>query len=967
MKKSSLFALTTMVLLLIAVFMPVALSTGPTQPPVDTSTLYVGTIAWGPKRADPVRAYDTGSGELLFNVYDTLISMGSPVKYGITTFDVEEQYWAFEPSLSENVPEREEIIQDFLKTSFVETIYVRNHTAVPPDFMLHPVCTWWEDDMLPIPIDKYHIYSWIDSGPQNPGELGPSDWVYMNAYWWLPPQDDKECQWWHVKNVQFDVVRNLWILTLEKNTATPLPPTPPPVPPVPLPEPPVCQWYVTVPPDGILYHINGWVDNNPDGVLGPCDVLYIGEFENVTIEWFGQIIGWHLVPITKRTWHVLEVTTTTLHLHRFYYDFNIRTDPVIYFYDSAGVAVDTFDIYDAEYSLKRGLVQDQYGSPMWMYYKPLFDQMNSDYWDTGDPADAISLSYLIKDAVEIVSLNPPVLRINVGIAFPDAGFKQIMAQTWGSILSKEWCIGKGCWNGELFSDTNQDCYPNWWTQWRHISLSPIQPISTANYAGTGPYRVVVASAAQLLVVLQRNPDYWKGWPFCKGMLEFVDIEYMADWATRREAFKAGQLDVCAVPRAFIMELLDPLDLAKMRVYWGGVAHPEVITIKNIAPTLAMDAKFFCFTVEPTAAGLHGGVLPAGVPPNFFNYSGSRYAFSYAFDRAKYLHEVWLDEAICRETPDILGLVPDYYSLSPDPPWKFTKDKAQLVYWLQNTFMNATGGQTGLVQSLWAWGGFHVTIYYNAGNDPRRLACEFQKETFDEINAEYGTSFIVDVEGPDWATYLGMMEEFKMPEYVIGWLADFADADNWKRPYMHSYGDFSYYCNYTSWNGWAETIGPRTGLTKDFLIDLAVKTPDGPLREAMYKDLDDIYLLDDPNLPIVQALGRRWCKYWVKGWYYNALYPSQYYYKLYKEDACWADVTGPTLGVPDGVCNMRDIGYIAGRFGAKAPDPAKGLLAYDPKWAPGMYGQGGADVYGDRKVDMRDIGFACAHFGHANKP
>ena len=66
------------------------------QPPVDTSTLYVGTIGWGPRRADPVRAYDSGSMGLIFNVYDTLISFKG------------ELYWEFEPCLAVNVPSKDE-------------------------------------------------------------------------------------------------------------------------------------------------------------------------------------------------------------------------------------------------------------------------------------------------------------------------------------------------------------------------------------------------------------------------------------------------------------------------------------------------------------------------------------------------------------------------------------------------------------------------------------------------------------------------------------------------------------------------------------------------------------------------------------------------------------------------------------------------------------------------------------------
>jgi hypothetical protein len=64
--------------------------------------------------------------------------------------------------------------------------------------------------------------------------------------------------------------------------------------------------------------------------------------------------------------------------------------------------------------------------------------------------------------------------------------------------------------------------------------------------------------------------------------------------------------------------------------------------------------------------------------------------------------------------------------------------------------------------------------------------------------------------------------------------------------------------------------------------------------------------------------------------------------------------------------MRDIGYIASRFGARAPDTAL-IPPHDVKRAPGAYGSGSADVYGDRRIDMRDIGFACAHFGHTDSP
>jgi len=65
-----------------------------------------------------------------------------------------------------------------------------------------------------------------------------------------------------------------------------------------------------------------------------------------------------------------------------------------------------------------------------------------------------------------------------------------------------------------------------------------------------------------------------------------------------------------------------------------------------------------------------------------------------------------------------------------------------------------------------------------------------------------------------------------------------------------------------------------------------------------------------------------------------------------------DVSGPILGVPDGVCNMRDIGYMCSKFGTTPTSP---------NWDPN------ADVTGpilkvpDNIVNMRDIGEACRNF------
>ena len=803
-------------LLLFSAFEPIASSTGPPQPPVDTTTLYVGRSGWGPTDADPVYAYDTYSYELIFNVYDTLISYGAQVTHGSEpTWTVYEPYYSFLPSLAVAVPDRQETVMTF----------------------------------------------------PNAG-INPND---PTGYWFN--------------------VNPIW------------------------------------------YHIEGWVDNNPDGTLGPCDVLYIGEYTA------------NGIPIqeatTVRTWHVLAFNPDQVTVHHYYYNFVIRTQPVITFYDNTLTPVGTLGADDVVHSLRRGLVQDQDGSPMWMYYEPLFDQTDAtDFTNAGTPDGAWMLAHLIDDA--IIDLGNDTVQINVGIAFPDIAFKQILAQTWSSILDKDWTMARTLWNGDLF----QDFYPpynipDWYTNVLKRN-EPLDVVASINYAGTGPYVASVVNQVNSLVVLQRNPNYWKGWPapHRKAYLDFIDIEYISSWNTRKEAFTACQLDICDVPRSYREQLLDQ---------YGDPVNPEIKTIRNIVPQLSLQSVFFTFNVNPVSPYVGSGAYPTGIPLNFFNSVNIRRAFAYAFNHTQYLNEAWKGEALCRETPDIYGLVPDYYTKGPDPPWTYDIN-----------FANAMAELT--TAGVWSTG-FTLDITYPNGNEEAKIACQMIQNFFQQLSTYNGRTdppFIVNVVAVT-NTYT-LFRNHMLPICILSWIADYADSDNFKRAFMHSEGYFASAQNYTAANLWDITTGLRTGLTKDQLIDLAVKTPDGPSRAAMYADLDDIYITDCPSYPIAQPKVRNWIKRWVKGWYYNALYPSDYYYHLYKEYSCWADITGPTPGIPDGICNMRDINYIAIHFGAKAPDPGR---PYDPKWAPGNYP--GCDLYGDRIVNMRDIAFACQHFGHTSAP
>ena len=395
------------------------------------------------------------------------------------------------------------------------------------------------------------------------------------------------------------------------------------------------------------------------------------------IVWLTEWNGWvgNNPRVTCRTWTVIsfDQVTNVLQVRHWYYDFQIRTSPSINFVDEAGNVVDTFDAEDAQYSLWRGLVQDQIGSPQWMLYKPLTNLLNSE--EVIDPPNNVvfnpdgfvDLAYQIKDAIEIFP--GPTLRINIGIAFSDAAFKQILCQTWGAIVSKEFSVSIGCWNGDLTTDGNGDGYPDWWDGYgyyivpRRTSRSPYDAVWNYRYVGTGPYRVLLWDSVNYKVIMERNTLYWNGWPCTdrKAYLDRIETDYITDWAPRRDAFIASQYDVCAVPRAYMGELLDA---------YGEPKYPEIKTIKKISPVLATDAMLYTFTIDAASPYIGTGSLPDGIPTDFFNNTHVRKAFSYGFNRTKYLSEAWNGEATSRDTPGQYGLVPDYYTYSPDPPWVY---------------------------------------------------------------------------------------------------------------------------------------------------------------------------------------------------------------------------------------------------------------------------------------------------------
>jgi hypothetical protein len=177
-------------------------------------------------------------------------------------------------------------------------------------------------------------------------------------------------------------------------------------------------------------------------------------------------------------------------------------------------------------------------------------------------------------------------------------------------------------------------------------------------------------------------------------------------------------------------------------------------------------------------------------------------------------------------------------------------------------------------------GFEMTLAYNIGNDQRLIACNLIAQAFLSLSPKYKCNVI----GLDWPAFLEAENLGYLPMYDVGWLADFADPDNFCEPYQATWGAF---CSGQFVP--ADNAQPTNQTNIDAEISAAMIEPDYNVRKRMYWDLQLQYYNLAPSFPLVQPAGRRFARDWVKGWYFNALYPGLYAYDLYKSVASTVNV------------------------------------------------------------------------------
>jgi peptide/nickel transport system substrate-binding protein len=381
---------------------------------------------------------------------------------------------------------------------------------------------------------------------------------------------------------------------------------------------------------------------------------------------------------------------------------------------------------DVVYSLKRNMIMDPDGGPMWMLLEAL----------TGSGSTRDKDGKIIEGVFDTIdkSVEAKGDQVILHLPKPYPPLMSILCYTASSILDKEWAISQGCWDGNI---ENAAKYNN-----PAPGHEPLQRIEN----GTGPFRMKLWEPAKQFV-FERFDGYWGPKPRIKTGI----VKYVKEWSTRKLMLQTGDADRVVVDTPYV---------------------PEVRAMKGLrlyeVPQLAFTAGMFCREINPTGnPNIGSGKLDGdGIPPDFFSDVNVRKAFLHAFDRETYKKDVFHDLVIMPTSPNVEGL-PYHKGV---PVYEFDLKKAA------EYMKKAWGGQ------VWEKG-FRMIITYNTGNEMREAAALMLAENMMSLNPK----FKMEVRNVEWKDYVVQIREYQYPIFLSGWGADYADPHNFVYPFMHSNG------------------------------------------------------------------------------------------------------------------------------------------------------------------------------------
>jgi len=374
-----------------------------------------------------------------------------------------------------------------------------------------------------------------------------------------------------------------------------------------------------------------------------------------------------------------------------------------------------------------------------------------------------------------------------------------------------------------------------------------------NMVGTGPYELKAWEVGEELV-LEANEDYW-GTPSDTGVaqLKTVYIRQVDELATRKLNLMEGSSDSAYWPTTEADEVYDEANEE---------THSKIDGLEvKTGPTLSIAEVHLTLhdTVNITGVGLVDNPLKDDE-----DGLKVRQALNHLLDYDAYLSEVLNGWGIEQNGVIPQGMFAHVEDLKEQYGYDYNETQA-----------------LSLIEDAGYGSGNELTLYfqYNTGNEVRELSCLYFKDKLESL-ADW---INVDVQGLDWSTYVDKLVTGNLMAYIIGWLPDYADPDNYITPYASSTGTFS------GWEGYNGTFtelavtghGISVGDTVDEWIANARKETDSATRELIYEEIEAQLLRDAKYVYLYQSVTFRVQKTSVEGWFNNPITGQQWYYMYFE--------------------------------------------------------------------------------------
>ncbi len=272
---------------------------------------------------------------------------------------------------------------------------------------------------------------------------------------------------------------------------------------------------------------------------------------------------------------------------------------------------------DVAYSLQRGLLQGGYSSPQLLLAEPFFgvgiDDMSmlvdegasADSREAMQAADPAVLKAACEKVKAAIVADDAAGTVTMTLAQPWGPFIGTLANTWGSVMDKEWVIENGGWDDSC--DTWQNNY---------AMTSAENPFSKITN-GTGAFKLDYWTEGEE-VSLIKNDAYWGE----AAKLNRVLIKEVAEFGTRFSMLQAGDADAIVVPAAYRTQV-DPF-VGEIKIYdtataeWGDIQNVCTVDTNKLGlerfttcdtasdqpfrvyygqPLLTLDAVLFNFNIE----------------------------------------------------------------------------------------------------------------------------------------------------------------------------------------------------------------------------------------------------------------------------------------------------------------------------------------------------------------------------------